>query len=368
MRSIRNKARRCSLLTTLLGCTALGACLHDDEDDAGPACGNAVIEAGEQCDDGNVTTGDGCSAMCLIEPPPEPEVPSSQFNIGDSIGEGRAANGTLGQERRHTVWSTGYSLTDSVDTMNERYERLDAEGYFENNEQRDVFINQSQTGDRMAEFAVQAQRVIDAAAQVPDGRAGQVTVLLGANDVCADSNAEMTDVTLFETQYRAGLDKLASSAATMDAQVHVSSIPAVYWLWESKRGSLYCRTLAWPFVPCENLLEKAGNDCVDSDSTIDPDNIHQGDGPNCFRRKTLHARIRDEYNPVLERVLDEYRNDGRLPNARYVDVFDVRFFDEHINDGDCFHPSREGHDLLAREQFCRTELGRRQAECGAGEP
>jgi cysteine-rich repeat protein len=32
-----------------------------------PACGNAILQAGEQCDDGNTTSGDGCSSTCTIE-------------------------------------------------------------------------------------------------------------------------------------------------------------------------------------------------------------------------------------------------------------------------------------------------------------
>ncbi|MEM3113424.1 MAG: DUF4215 domain-containing protein, partial [Candidatus Pacearchaeota archaeon] len=31
-------------------------------------CGNNIIEAGEQCDDGNTNNGDGCSSTCVIEP------------------------------------------------------------------------------------------------------------------------------------------------------------------------------------------------------------------------------------------------------------------------------------------------------------
>jgi cysteine-rich repeat protein len=34
------------------------------------ACGNAIIDGGEQCDDGNATAGDGCSATCTLEPVP----------------------------------------------------------------------------------------------------------------------------------------------------------------------------------------------------------------------------------------------------------------------------------------------------------
>src|SRR5690606_13520241 len=30
-------------------------------------CGNSVLDAGEACDDGNTTNGDGCDAACLVE-------------------------------------------------------------------------------------------------------------------------------------------------------------------------------------------------------------------------------------------------------------------------------------------------------------
>ena len=32
-----------------------------------PNCGNSVFDTAEQCDDGNVLSGDGCSATCLVE-------------------------------------------------------------------------------------------------------------------------------------------------------------------------------------------------------------------------------------------------------------------------------------------------------------
>jgi len=52
------------------------ACIENcgDGPPAAPVCGNGSIEAGEQCDDGNTTSGDGCSATCKTEvkPPPRP--------------------------------------------------------------------------------------------------------------------------------------------------------------------------------------------------------------------------------------------------------------------------------------------------------
>ncbi|MFH2011067.1 MAG: DUF4215 domain-containing protein [bacterium] len=38
------------------------------------SCGNGVVEPGEECDDGNSASGDGCSPICVLEPNPQPEV------------------------------------------------------------------------------------------------------------------------------------------------------------------------------------------------------------------------------------------------------------------------------------------------------
>jgi len=38
-------------------------------EEAGAVCGNSVVETGEQCDDGNTNSGDGCSATCQTEVP-----------------------------------------------------------------------------------------------------------------------------------------------------------------------------------------------------------------------------------------------------------------------------------------------------------
>ena len=36
-------------------------------------CGDGVVDAGEQCDDGNLINGDGCSETCEVEQPPSTE-------------------------------------------------------------------------------------------------------------------------------------------------------------------------------------------------------------------------------------------------------------------------------------------------------
>ncbi len=291
-------------------------------------------------------------------------VPSNLFNIGNSIGEGEAADDVIGAKRHGTVWSTGYNQGDIVFSLNERFESIDPAGYYENNTARDVIFNQAISGSEMDDFADQAGRIIAAAAAIPPGKAGMVAILLGGNDVCADSLEQMTPPDQFEQQYRAGLDVLAASGITKNAFIHVSSIPAIYWLWDAKRGNDWCRLVAWPFVPCQNLLADPENDCRPGGSHLEPDIIHPDDGPHCRRRKTFHARIRDTYNPILERVLAEYRTDGRLPNSYYIDIFDFSFDEIHVNSGDCFHPSVKGHADLAAAQWCQSPWGRFDASCG----
>jgi len=34
---------------------------------AGPACGDHIVETDEQCDDGNLIDGDGCDSSCVLD-------------------------------------------------------------------------------------------------------------------------------------------------------------------------------------------------------------------------------------------------------------------------------------------------------------
>jgi cysteine-rich repeat protein len=347
-------------------------CCGDDTCDSGlcgancgavtPICGDGALHNGEACDDGNLTNGDGCSDLCEIEIS-TPLTPTNQFNIGDSFGEAEAANGSIGSSHHDTVWSTGFDGGDIVQSLNERFESGDPSRYYENDNTRDAIFNRAVSGANMVDFATQAQEVVTEAGLTPTQEAGMVTILLGSNDVCADSLDDMLDPTVFEAQYRAGLDVLWQSQRTASANIHVSSLPAIYWLWAAKRDDLYCRLFAWPFVPCQNLLDNSADDCESSDSRRDPDTIYSGDGSNCVRRKQFHAEIRDVYNPILRDVLEEYRTDGKLPYSEYVDIFDVSFNSSYVNDGDCFHPSIEGHSVLAEKHWCRSQWGAGDSLC-----
>ncbi|WAS95898.1 DUF4215 domain-containing protein [Nannocystis punicea] len=51
-----------------------------------PACGNGVIEPGEQCDDGNATPGDGCEADCAFTP--GELCGNGMVNVGEECDDG----------------------------------------------------------------------------------------------------------------------------------------------------------------------------------------------------------------------------------------------------------------------------------------
>ena len=323
----------------------------------------APVISGIPQPDGLFNLGDLIVIQRMILGPLTFALPLNQFNVGDSIGAGEAADGTIGEAHHETVWTTGYNGSDSVNSFNERFESARPVDFHENNVSRDTLYNHAVSGAQMGDFVAQAQQIVAAATQTPSGNAGTVAMLLGNNDICAPSLAEMTAPALFEAQYRAGLDVLASGAGTRHAQIHVSGIPAIYWLWNAKRSVLWCRVFVWPFVPCQNLLDNPSDDCESGASREDPDNIYPGDGLDCRRRKEFHRLIRDTYNPILRDVLAEYRDSGQLPNARYTDIFDVRFDSVHVNDGDCFHPSTQGHALLAEKEWCRTHWSQGDPLC-----
>ncbi len=65
------------------------------EVDSTPArCGDQALDAGEQCDDGNLVDGDGCAADCTIEiPPPPPSVCGNGIlEFGEQCDDGNDNN------------------------------------------------------------------------------------------------------------------------------------------------------------------------------------------------------------------------------------------------------------------------------------
>jgi lysophospholipase L1-like esterase len=151
-----------------------------------------------------------------------------------------------------------------------------------------------------------------------------VTVLMGANDACASSEAAMTPVAEFRAQYEAALAALAAGSA--QAYVHVVSIPDVYRLWALFHEDPSAR-LRWRLTGfCKSMLARPA-------STAPADEA---------RRQHVRQRI-VEYNAVLADGCALYVRCHFDGNA----VFDYRFQRKDVSRHDYFHPSREGQRVLA---------------------
>jgi lysophospholipase L1-like esterase len=151
-----------------------------------------------------------------------------------------------------------------------------------------------------------------------------VTILIGANDACASSEAAMTPVAEFRAQFERGMTTL--SAGLPAARVFVVSIPDPYRLWLILHDDPRA-VLAWRLTGfCRSMLERPT-------STAPADEA---------RRQRVRQRVVD-FNGQLNQVCALYvqcRFDG---NA----VFDYPFRTEHVSTRDYFHPSLAGQRTLA---------------------
>src|SRR5450755_2201622 len=84
-----------SYLLACIAALAFPACTQDiaggggGGDDTKMLCGNGTIDPGETCDDGNVASGDGCSATCQTESGVTPRIEATidQATVATALNE-----------------------------------------------------------------------------------------------------------------------------------------------------------------------------------------------------------------------------------------------------------------------------------------
>ena len=237
----------------------------------------------------------------------DPPLPDSMAAVGDSITQAASSAGSLGADAPQNSWSTGTSST-----VNSHYARLLAAG----SPISGHADNRSVSGARMADLDGQMQAVVPLA---PD----YLTVLMGGNDLCTDTVAEMTDPTVFRDQFAAAMATLTAGSAT--TYVYVVSIPDIYQLWNLFKGSFWARFIWASADICQSLL-------------ANPTSTQQAD---VARRAAVRER-NIAYNAALAEVCAAYarcRFDG---NA----AFSTTFTSADVS-GDYFHPSVAGQAKLA---------------------
>ena len=239
------------------------------------------------------------------------EEPASLASIGDSITRATNAFGWYG-DHPSMSWSTGFNPIDGLDTHYERLLRDDVGIWGDE-------LNVARAGARMSDAPTQAARVVAAGADY-------VTILMGANDLCAPSLEQMTPVPQFAAAFDRTLERLTTGLP--DARILVASIPDLGRLAEVYGDDRLARFVWRSAEICPTVL---------SPTTTWVDRFEVG------TRELA-------YNLVLEHVC------ARYPNCRF-DGFAVNryaFARDEVSRLDYFHPSLAGQEALAAITWSRS--------------
>ncbi|GLF93855.1 GDSL-type esterase/lipase family protein [Streptomyces yaizuensis] len=150
-----------------------------------------------------------------------------------------------------------------------------------------------------------------------------VTVLVGANDACAQTAGTMTPVADFRASFSGAMRELRRTAPK--AQVYVSSVPDLHRLWATGKDDPLGRAV-WKLGICSSML----GDAEDTSARAER------------RRADVQERV-VAYNDVLKDICAKdtrCRYDGGA-------VFDYRFGEKLLSRWDWFHPSKDGQGVLA---------------------
>ena len=236
-----------------------------------------------------------------------PAYPTSMASLGDSITRGFNAAGWYSDWPSRS-WSTGtYAAVDSHYTrLRELSPAITGDAH-----------NNARTGAKMGALAAQATTSVSQGAEY-------VTILMGANDACTETEQQMTTVSAFRTRFTNAMEVLAGQ--TPQPRVLVASIPDLRRLWQVGKDSSAARSAWSAYGICQSMLAR-------------PRSTDQAD---VDRRARVRQRVVD-YNAALADVCSAYsfcRYDGGA-------VFGYPLALSQLSGWDYFHPDTSGQAVLA---------------------
>jgi lysophospholipase L1-like esterase len=177
-------------------------------------------------------------------------------------------------------------------------------------------FNVAQVGASSANLPAQAAAI---AARRPD----YVTMLMGANDACATTEAAMTSPAAFRANVDAALATVY--AARPNTRVLVVSIPDIYRLWQVAHTNNVAQ-LVWSAGFCRTMLDRPTSLAADDEN----------------RRLRVRARILDFNTQLAESCAAHAgcRYDGGA-------VFRYPFTIGQLSPFDYFHPNPAGQKVLS---------------------
>jgi lysophospholipase L1-like esterase len=255
---------------------------------------------------------------------PGQAVPRRLYSNGDSIT--RAFDADLPADNLNASWVNGYYGF---------WEQLFGLPNVKSHNQR-ITANWGSSNRKNYIAAVNGARVDDLATQAA-GAAGKgvnyATVMLGGNDVCRDSIADLPTDAQFQATFTAGMNTLLANLAN-GSTVQVAAIPDVKRLYDIGQDKE-----ALGIADCEVLwaLTVLGFPCG---SMLSPFNSEAD---------RLYVRSRNiGYNNIMASVTaqKQAQHPGKFISFTNVS-FTYAFAQNEISNIDCFHPSWRGERALS---------------------
>ncbi len=234
-------------------------------------------------------------------------VPNSMAVLGDSISRAYNACPTFG-ECPVSVWSTGTDI--GVDSHYTRLLALNPAIVGNNH-------NDAVSGTTMANLNGQAAIAVGQ-------NVDYVTIEMGGNDGCKNTEAQMTATATYQAQFQQAMTTLTTGLP--NAHILVASVPDIVQLWVVAKDVPAARSV-WSLASiCQTV-------------TANPLSVAQAD---VDRRARVRKRVID-YNTALAAVCAQFANCRFDQNA----VFNSGFTLSDVSPIDYFHPSYAGQTGLA---------------------
>src|SRR4051794_10095282 len=241
--------------------------------------------------------------------------PSSIASTGDSITRAFNTCAFPFMDCVANSWSTGTSSS-----VNSVYRRILAKNPLISGKN----LNDAKTGAKMVGLNAQVSAAGSQGVEL-------VTILMGANDVCASSEAAMTPVATVKAQFQASLETVTK--ALPNARIGVSSIPNIYNLWAILRTNSTARFVWGLYGICQSML-------------ANPNSTAQAD---VDRRARVAQRNSDD-NDAIAAVCAQYIH-CRFDNYA---GYNVVFATSDVSTRDYFHPSVGGQAKAAATAWANS--------------
>ena len=254
--------------------------------------------------------------------------PKRLISLGDSIT--RAFDATLPADNLNQSWSNGtrgfFEQLFGLPDVKSHNQRISAN--FGSSGRRNVVV--AQNGAKVRNLESQATQA--------DGRGyTYATVLIGGNDVCRDTIAELPTDYEFTVDAAIGLVELLNNLPD-GSTVQVAAIPDVKRLYE-----IGIDKTALGIIDCEQLwrLTAQGFPCG---SMLSPDNSEAD------REYVRQRNI--QYNAILQYLTALGANKYKNLFISWTDkTFTYPFTADDVSNIDCYHPSSRGQRAIARETW-----------------